>query len=154
MSHQLAGIETPTADAGVKSVWEGIRRRRGVAPSKVQAARTKVITTLVASLGNRLIDVRDRALILIGFAGALRRSELVALDIEDVTEDADGLSWSPSEDQKLTKRPRARSGSFVRIASRHLPGASVASVDRRLRHRHRPRFPGCRPTRTSPANTS
>ena len=47
--------------------------------------------TLVAPLGNRLIDVRDRALILIGFAGALRRSELVALDIDDVAEDADGL---------------------------------------------------------------
>jgi integrase len=35
--------------------------------------------------------VRDRTLILIGFAGALRRSELVALDVDDVAEDADGL---------------------------------------------------------------
>ena len=87
-------METPTADAGVKSVWAGIRRRKGVAPRKVRAARTKVITTLVAPLGNRLIDVRDRALILIGFAGALRRSELVALDIDDVDEDADGLVLS------------------------------------------------------------
>jgi integrase len=84
-------METPTADAGVKSVWAGIRRRKGVAPRKVQAARTKVITTLVAPLGNRLTDARDRALILIGFAAALRRSELVALDIDDVDEDADGL---------------------------------------------------------------
>jgi integrase len=91
VSHQLAGMETPTADAGVKSVWAGIRRRKGVAPRKVRAARTKVITTLVAPLGNRLIDVRDRALILIGFAGALRRSEIVALDVDDVQEDADGI---------------------------------------------------------------
>jgi site-specific recombinase XerD len=91
VSHQLTGMETPTTDAGVKSVWAGIRRRNGVAPRQVRAARTKVITTLVSSLGNRLIDVRDRALILIGFAGALRRSELVALDVEDVDEDADGL---------------------------------------------------------------
>jgi integrase len=78
VSHQLAGMETPTSDAGVKSVWAGTRRRRGVAPRKIRAARTKVITTLVAPLDNKLIDVRDRALILIGFAGALRRSELVA----------------------------------------------------------------------------
>ena len=91
VSHQLAGMDTPTADAAVKSVWAGIRREKGVAPRKVRAARTKVITTLVAPLGNRLIDVRDRALILIGFAGALRRSELVALHIDDVAEDADGL---------------------------------------------------------------
>jgi integrase len=82
-------METPTADASVKLVWAGIRRRKGVAPSKVRAARTKVINTLVAPLGNRLIDVRDRALILIGFAGALRRSELVALDVDDVADDAD-----------------------------------------------------------------
>ena len=75
----------------MKSVWAGIRRRSGVAPRKVRAARTKMITALVAPLGNRLIDVRDRALILIGFAGALRRSELVALDVDDVDEDADGL---------------------------------------------------------------
>jgi site-specific recombinase XerD len=88
VSHQLAGLDTPRADAGVKSVWAGIRRRNGVAPRKVRAARTN---TLVEPLGNKLIDVRDRALILIGFAGALRRSELVALDIEDVAEDTDGL---------------------------------------------------------------
>jgi integrase len=91
VSHQLAGLDTPTADAAVKSVWAGIRREKGVAPRKVRAARTKVVTILVAPLGKRLIDVRDRALILIGFAGALRRSELVALNIDDVTEDADGL---------------------------------------------------------------
>jgi site-specific recombinase XerC len=84
-------METPTADAGVKSVWAGIRRRKGIAPRKVRAAHTKIVTTLVAPLGNRLIDVRDRALILIGFAGALRCSELVALDIESIDEDADGL---------------------------------------------------------------
>jgi integrase len=73
------------------SVWAGIRRRNGIAPRKVRAARTKLITTLVEPLGNKLIDVRDRALILIGFAGALRRGEIVALDVEDVDEDADGL---------------------------------------------------------------
>ena len=76
------------------NVWAGIRRRKGTASRKVRATRTKVINTLVAPLGNRLIDVRDRALILIGFAGALRRSELVALDVDDVAEDADGLVLS------------------------------------------------------------
>ena len=35
--------------------------------------------------------MRDRALLLMGFAGALRRSELVALNVADVTEDDDGL---------------------------------------------------------------
>jgi integrase len=39
----------------------------------------------------RLADLRDRALLLLGFAGAFRRSELVALDIEDIEETKDGL---------------------------------------------------------------
>ena len=87
----MAGFETPTADAGVRAVWSGIRRRHGIAPRKVKAARTKLVTTMVAPLGHGLADVRDHALLLMGFAGALRRSELVALDVEDITEDDDGL---------------------------------------------------------------
>ena len=37
-------------------------------------------------------DARDRALILLGFAGAFRRSELLGLDIEDCAFDKDGLT--------------------------------------------------------------
>ena len=72
-------------------MWSGIRRHHGTAPRKVRAARTKVITTMVAPLGAGLADARDRTLLLFGFAGALRRSELVALDVEDVSEDDAGL---------------------------------------------------------------
>lgn len=89
--HQLAGFDSPTGDAAVQAVWKGIRRTHGTAPAKKKAARTKVIATLVAPLGGSLGEVRDRARLLIGFAGALRRSELVALDVTDVTEDDDGL---------------------------------------------------------------
>ena len=89
--HQLSGFESPTSDAVVQAVWKGIRRSKGMAPTKKKAARTKVITALVKPLGPSLADVRDRALLLIGFAGALRRSELVAIDVEDVSEDDDGL---------------------------------------------------------------
>ena len=91
VAHQVAGFETPTADAGVRAVWSGIRRRQGMAPRKMRAARTKVITAMVAPLGDGLADARDRTLLLFGFAGALRRSELVALDVEDVSEDDGGL---------------------------------------------------------------
>ena len=82
---------SPTSAAEVKAVWSGIRRAHGVAPQKVRAARTKVINAIVAGLGSEPIDVRDRALLLIGFAGALRRSELAALDTADITEDDQGL---------------------------------------------------------------
>lgn len=91
VAHQVAGFLTPTADAGVRAVWAGIRRHQGMAPRKMRAARTKVITAMVAPLGAGLADARDRTLLLFGFAGALRRSELVALDVEDVSEDDGGL---------------------------------------------------------------
>ena len=91
VAHQVAGFETPTADAGVRAVWSGIRRHQGTAPRKMRAARTKVITAMIAPLGDARADARDRTLLLFGFAGALRRSELVALDIEDISEDDGGL---------------------------------------------------------------
>jgi hypothetical protein len=75
IAHQVSGFETPTADAGVRAVWSDIRRRQGANPRKMRAARTKVITAMVAPLGNDLADARDRTLLLFGFAGALRRSE-------------------------------------------------------------------------------
>jgi site-specific recombinase XerD len=92
--HQAAGhkdADLPTRAAEVRTVWAGIRRTHGVAPKKVRAARTKVINAFVAPLTSKPIDVRDRALLLLGFAGALRRSELVGLDVADITEDDDGL---------------------------------------------------------------
>ena len=63
VAHQVAGFETPTADAGVRAVWPGIRRTQGMAPRKMRAARTKVITAMVAPLGDGLADARDRALL-------------------------------------------------------------------------------------------
>jgi integrase len=101
VAHQLAGLDSPTGHPAVRAVWAGIRRTHPVAPRKVRAARTPDIAALVAPRPDvstpseapepGLADARDRALLLLGFAGALRRSELVALDITDVTEDNDGL---------------------------------------------------------------
>ena len=68
VAHQVAGFDTPTADAGVRAVWSGIRRRQGMAPRKMRAARTKVITTMVAPLGDGLADARDRTLLLFGWS--------------------------------------------------------------------------------------
>lgn len=96
VAHQVAGHpSSPTTDPIVRAVWAGIRRRHGVAPRKVRAARTTLITAMLAPLGvgpdAPLADARDRTLLLFGFAGALRRSELVALDVDDITEDDTGL---------------------------------------------------------------
>lgn len=90
VAHQLAGHDSPTGDVAVRAVWAGTRRTHHVAPREVRALRTREIARITAGLGDGLADTRDRALLLLGFAGALRRSELVALDMADVDDDRTG----------------------------------------------------------------
>jgi integrase len=70
---------------------KGIARTQGSASTPKTAAVTDLVAAMVKPLGTDLRYSRDRALILLGFAGAMRRSELVALDVADITETAQGL---------------------------------------------------------------
>ena len=78
--HSAKGYDSPTAmrHACVKEVWSGIRRAKGIAQGAKAAAVTDHIKKMLEQVPASLIGIRDRALLLIGFAGALRRSELVA----------------------------------------------------------------------------
>ena len=93
IAHRVLGVPSPTETQSVRLTWAGMRRTLGpVSPQRrVDAIVTSVLTTLVAPLGEAVIDHRDRAILVMGFAGALRRSELSALDVEDVTVTEDGL---------------------------------------------------------------
>lgn len=90
-AHQAAGHEPPTRSMIVRETWRGIRRTFGTASEGKAPARTVEMRAMVATLDDTLAGTRDRALLLVGFAGALRRSELVALDVADVVENGDGL---------------------------------------------------------------
>ena len=90
-AHKVAGVENPCAHPIVESTTAGIRRQIGVAQHGKAPARTEDIKMMLAILPDTLQGLRDRALLLIGFAGAMRRSELVALDIRDITESSEGL---------------------------------------------------------------
>jgi integrase len=63
----------------------------GAAPNRKAPATADKIAAMARVVGERLSEIGDRALLLIGFAGAFRRSELVALDVEDVEEVPEGL---------------------------------------------------------------
>jgi integrase len=82
--HQGRGHTSPTSSPEVAQVLRGIRRELGVAPSKKAALPSKDLRTLVMGLGPTPRDLRDRALLLLGFCTGCRRSELVGLDVEDV----------------------------------------------------------------------
>ncbi|MBV9328495.1 MAG: site-specific integrase [Chloroflexi bacterium] len=92
-AHQAAGHQpSPTRDPQVRLVFQGIRRTLGAAPDQKNAAITAEVRATLEKLGlGTLSGVCGRALLLVGFAGAFRRSELVSLDVGDVTFSAEGL---------------------------------------------------------------
>lgn len=90
-AHRTASHESPTKQAQVKLVWAGIRREKGTAQSHVKPALTRHIRLMVSHLPDSLLGVRDRALLLLGYAGAMRRSELVGLDVTDLAVADEGL---------------------------------------------------------------
>lgn len=90
-AHRTAGLPSPTAETAVRQVLAGIRRYHGTFQQGKEAAVTDDVRAMVSTLGASLAGRRDRALLLLGFAGAFRRSELVALDLADVQRTRDGL---------------------------------------------------------------
>ena len=79
-----AGKISPTHSPKVDAVLRGIARIRGVAPRRVKALREHHVKKMLEQCGGSLIGLRDAAVLAIGFAGALRRSELCSLTVEDV----------------------------------------------------------------------
>lgn len=91
-AHKAAGLESPTHAGLVRNTLKGIRRTLGAAAVQKAPAVTDDIRAMVGATDAGIIGTRDRALILLGFAGAFRRSELVGLDLEDCTFGKDGLT--------------------------------------------------------------
>ena len=89
-AHKSAGLPTPTDAEAVRLTMQGLRRVKGVAASPKAALRTEHIRLMVAELGDHPLDARDRALLLMGFATGMRRSEIVGLDLEDIVFEPEG----------------------------------------------------------------
>jgi integrase len=92
--HRAAGCPVPTDDACVSETVAGIRRdaaAKGQSPEKKVAATAAIIQQLLAPIPDDLRGKRDRALLLVGFAGALRRSELASIRVERLEKTDRGL---------------------------------------------------------------
>lgn len=83
-AHKLAGYEPPTNSEAVKATLRGIRRTLASAPARKAPATADKTHAMVAKADTDLKGLRDRAILLLGFAGAFRRSELVALNVADL----------------------------------------------------------------------
>ena len=91
MAHEANGHANPTQHKGVKAVFKGIKREKGTAQDKKAPATAERIAAMITHCPETLTGLRDKALLLIGFAGAFRRSELVALTVEDIERTPEGI---------------------------------------------------------------
>lgn len=116
-AHKAAGHHLDKSHPAVRDVRCGICRTRGVAQRHVEAITVPVLRRLLNTCGPRLLDVRDRSLLLLGHVGALRRSELVGRNVRDVTVLPEGLRvviWKLNTNQE---------GEVWMIASNHARGS-------------------------------
>lgn len=91
VAHRMAGFALDTRHPAIGDVMRGLRNRHGSAQRHAEALTIPRLRQVLAPLGDSLGDRRDRALLLMGTAAALRRSELVALDLTDITVQPEGL---------------------------------------------------------------
>lgn len=90
-AHRQANLPSPTDSEPVKATMAGIKRTRGTAPRQVSPATVEVIEQLLAACDDSKAGFRDKALIALGFAAALRRSELAAIELKDIQVSERGL---------------------------------------------------------------
>jgi len=90
-AQRAAGLDWSRSELPIPTVLAGIRRRLGVSPSKKAPLGDQDLRALVGTLGVDLIGLRDRALLTLGWFTAARRSEIVALRVQDVAFVREGL---------------------------------------------------------------
>jgi len=89
--HDQESAPSARGDATIKRTMKGIRRRLGRAQNTKDPLRTDDMRRLLQATSTGLIGARDRALLLLGFAGGFRRSELVALNVADLAFVKEGI---------------------------------------------------------------
>jgi site-specific recombinase XerD len=89
--HGNSGHHSPTQDPRAQTVTRGVRRHVSVKQTAARPLSLGDLRQMLAHLPDTISGTRDRALLLLGFAGAFRRSELVALDFHDLERRNEGL---------------------------------------------------------------
>lgn len=85
-AHRLVGLSLDPGHPSIAVLLDGIRRRKGVRPARQATPITPgLLRRMVRVQPDSVLGLRNRAMLLAGFGGALRRSEIVALDVGDVT---------------------------------------------------------------------
>ena len=91
VAHEAKGLQNPVASPLVRATMRGIRRAHGAAQRQAKPLLREDLFVVLGAMGDRLKDLRDRALLLVGFAGGLRRSELAAINLIDFERVREGI---------------------------------------------------------------
>lgn len=91
-NHQLQNFDLPTKDRTFRAVMEGIKRSKGIRQKQAPAFKMKDLKEIIRNIEvESNAKIRDKAILLLGFTGAFRRSEIVALNIQDLNFTDEGL---------------------------------------------------------------
>ena len=88
--HKAAGERSPLEHVTVRRALKRMHRQRGCRQAQVHGLTWALRRRLMEAAGDRVIDVRNRAILAVAYDAMLRRSELVALQVVDVTIDRGG----------------------------------------------------------------
>lgn len=109
--HELHDLESPITDRWLKATLTGIQREHGTESKMAPAFKTASLKRIIAGLVTednkvpQFAALRDKVVLILGFTGAFRRSELVALDIQHIhfSEDGAVISYSKSKTNQTGK---------------------------------------------------
>jgi len=131
--HKIRSEPNPVNDERVRKTWRGLLRTKGEAQTRKAPLLVEDLRKMMQSLPETLAGLRDRAIILLGFAGAMRRSEIVALDVADLELTKEGLVVNI----RRSKTDQTMKGRKIGIPfGQHESTCPVRSVQRWLEQAH------------------
>lgn len=108
-NYQQRGLHLDRKDRHISSVLAGIKRKHARPPQQKEPISPEELLEMVGTLTFGLRDMRDRAILLIGYAGGFRRSEIVGLDVNRDDTD-DGKGWIEIEEEGIIVSQRTKTG--------------------------------------------
>jgi integrase len=134
IAHDARDLPNPVRTPLVRATMRGIRREHGAAQRQAKPLLREDLIVVLGAMGNRLKDLRDRTLLLIGFAGGLRRSELIVIDVIDLERVREGIiltiRWSKTDQEGLGRKIGVPFGRTVHCPVRALESwLSIARIE-------------------------
>jgi integrase len=123
-AHEARHLPNPCRSELVRATLRGIKRTRGARQCAAKPLLKEDLFRILDDMGTDVADARDRALLLIGFAGGFRRSELVGLDCVDIARARQGIIVTLRQ-SKTDQEGMGRAIGIPHGRTRHCPVAAL-----------------------------